>query len=142
LIAAPLDYEVTVRLLAAPLENMIGGSLSEPAERFYESLLDAVKKTSNSLPVPFTNDQIRLHFPHLGRSTVGNHLSELEEKGYLEATQAPAVGRGRPPKAYRPTHRDVNAAGVLPSLEQLFGDIGAGETQMPEIPETAVSTPF
>jgi hypothetical protein len=142
LIAAPLDYEVTVRLLTAPLDNMIGGSLSEPAERFLDHLLDAIKRNPNPLPVPFTNDQIRLYLSHLGRSTVGNHLSELEEKGYLEATEAPSVGRGRPPKAYQPTYRDVSADGVLPSLEQLFGDMGAGDEQMPEIPETAVSTPF
>ena len=142
LIAVPLDYEVTVRLLNAPLDNMIGGSLSEPAERFLDRLLDTIKRNPNPLPVPFTNDQIRLHLSHLGRSTVGNHLGELEEKGYLEATEAPSVGRGRPPKAYQPTYRDVSADGVLPSLEQLFGDIGAGEEQMPEIPETAVSTPF
>jgi DNA-binding transcriptional ArsR family regulator len=142
LIASPLDYEVTVRLLTAPLDNMIGGSLSEPAKRFLDCLLDAVKRNPHPLPVPFTNDQIRLHLSHLGRSTVGNHLSELEEKGYLEATETPSVGRGRPPKAYQPTHRDLSADGVLPSLEQLFGDIGAGEEQMPEIPETAVSPPF
>ena len=142
LIAAPLDYEVTVRLLTAPLDNMIGGSLSEPAERFLDSLLGAIKQKPNPLPVPFTNDQIRLHLSHLGRSTVGNHLNELEEKGYLEATEAPSIGRGRPPKAYQPTYRDVTADGVLPSLEQLFGDIGAGEEEMPEIPENTVSTPF
>jgi hypothetical protein len=142
LIAAPLDYAVTVRLLAAPLDNMIGGSLSEPAERFLDRLLEAIKQKPTSLPVPFTNEQIRLQLRHVGRSTVGNHLNELEEKGYLEATEAPSIGRGRPPKAYQPTYRDASADGVLPSLEQLFGDIGAGEEKIPEIPETAVSTPF
>lgn len=142
LIAAPLDYEVTVRLLTAPLDNMIGGGLSEPAERFLERLFDAINQKPNPLPVPFTNDQLRLHLSHLARSTVGNHLSELEEKGYLEATEAPSISRGRPPKAYKPTYRDLSANGILPSLEQLFGDIGAGEEKMPEIPETTVSTPF
>lgn len=142
LIASPLDYEVTVRLLTAPLDNMIGGSLSEPAERFLDRLLDAVRQKPKPLPVPFTNEQIRTHLPHLGRSTIGNYLNELEEKGYLEASEAPSIGRGRPPKAYQLTYRDVAADGVLPSLEQLFGEIGAGEEKIPEIPKTAVSTPF
>lgn len=142
LIAAPLDYEVTVRLLTASLANMIGGSLSEPASRFLDRLVDAINKNPNPLTVPFTNEQIRLHLPHVGRSTVGNYLSELEDKGYLEATEAAPMGRGRPPKAYRPTYRDEGTDGILPSLEQLFGDIGAGEEEIPEIPETAVSTPF
>lgn len=142
LIAAPLDYEVTVRLLTAPLDNMIGGSLSEPAMRFLDRLFVAFEQQPDPLPIPFTNEQIRLRMSHVGRSTVGNYLNELEEKGYLEATEAQPVGRGRPPKAYKPTLKDVSADGVLPSLEQLFGDIGAGEEQIPEIPETAVSTRF
>jgi hypothetical protein len=142
LIAAPLDYEVTVRLLTAPLDNMIGGSLSEPAMRFLDRLFVAFEQHPDPLPIPFTNEQIRLRMSHVGRSTVGNYLNELEEKGYLEATEAQPVGRGRPAKAYKPTNKDVRADGVLPSLEQLFGDIGAGEEQIPEIPQNAVSTPF
>ncbi len=142
LIAAPLDYAVTVRLLAAPLASMVGGGLSDPALRFLERLLVAVDQKPNPLPVPFTNDQIRLHLSHLGRSTVGNYLNELEEKGYLKATEAQAFGRGRPPKAYSPTHKPLGDDGVLPPLEQLFGDIGAGESEMPKIPKTVACTSF
>jgi len=142
LIAAPLDYEVTVRLLAVPLDSIVGGSLSEPAQRFLDRVLEAIDDKTNPLPVPFTNDRVRLRFPNMGRSTVGNHLSELEDKGYLEATEVPPIGPGRPPKAYKPTRKDVIADGVLPTLEQVFGDLEPGESEIPEIPRTVASTPF
>lgn len=142
LIATPLDYEITLRLLAPALNNMIGGSLTGPAERFLGNLIAAINDKASPLPVPFTSELIRQHLPQCGRSTVGNHLAELEEKGYLEPAELHSIGRGRPPKAYRPTNREVGADGVLPCLEQLFGDIGAGEQELPEIPEPTVTTPF
>ena len=142
IIASPIDYRVTVWLLTNPLDNMIGGSLTEPAMRFLERLIAEVNNKTTPLQVPFTVDQVRQHLPHCGRSTVGNHLAELEEKGFLEAVEPQPISRGRPPKAWKPTRRDVVADDVLPSVEKLFGDIGAGEEQLPNTENTLQNTPF
>jgi hypothetical protein len=131
LIATPIDYQVAVRLLRTPLESMIGGSLSGPAKRFLDRVLEAINATENTLPVPFTTLQVCNHIPTFARSTVGNYVTELEDKGYLELGESPSRQHGRPPKTYQPTYRDTSADTILPSLEQLFGDMGAGEEELP-----------
>jgi hypothetical protein len=135
LIAEPIDYEITVRLLSGPFESMVGGSLSAPSARFLERLHGAIGAKEGALPVPFTIDLIRQHIKTMGRSSVGNLLADLEDKGFLEAAELPPAGRGRPPKAWKTTDRETSSDAVLPTVDELFGEMGAGETETPDIPK-------
>jgi predicted ArsR family transcriptional regulator len=56
------------------------------------------------------------------RSTVAGFLSELEDKGFLDAAEAAAGGRGRPPKAWKPTDREDDAGDVLPTAAEIFSE--------------------
>ena len=72
------------------------------------------------LPVPFTAKDVRRRLSNVGRSTISGFLSELEDKGFLDLTEAAAAGRGRPPKAWKPTGRIGEDVDVLPPAEELF----------------------
>jgi predicted ArsR family transcriptional regulator len=61
------------------------------------------------------------------RSTVAGFLSELEDKGFLDAAEVGAVGRGRPPKGWKPTGRDGEDVDVLPPVEEMFSLRGGNE---------------
>ena len=132
LIAEPADYGIAARLLSGPLARTIGESLSDPARRFLDRLLDEVDCPLDPLAVPFTAKDVRRRLK-AGRSTVAGFLSELEDKGFLDPAEAAAGGRGRPPKAWKPTGRDGEDVDVLPPAEKLFSE-GAGN-------ETAKSAP-
>ena len=133
LIAEPADYGIAARLLSGPLARTIGESLSDPARRFLDRLLGEVDCPVDPLPVPFTAKDVRRRLK-TGRSTVAGFLSELEDKGFLDPTEAAAVGRGRPPKAWKPTGRDGEDVDVLPPVEKLFSE-GIGD-EMAKIPPT------
>jgi hypothetical protein len=119
LIAEPADYGVAARLLAGPLARTIGESLSDPARRFLDRLLAEVDDPIDPLPVPFTAKDVRRRLK-TGRSTVAGFLSELEDRGFLDSAEVAAGGRGRPPKAWKPTNRDGEDVDVLPPLEEMF----------------------
>jgi len=119
LIAEPADYAVAARLLSGPLARTIGESLSDPARRFLERLLAEVDDTIDPLPVPFTAKDVRRRLK-APRSTVAGFLSELEDKGCLDTAEVGAAGRGRPPKAWKPTGRDGEDVDVLPPVEEMF----------------------
>lgn len=131
LIAEPADYAVAARLLSGPLARTIGESLSDPARRFLERLLAEVDCPVDPLPTPFTAKDVRRRLK-TGRSTVAGFLSELEDKGFLDAAEAAAGGRGRPPKAWKPTGRDGEDVDVLPPMEKLFSEgVGNETTKIP-----------
>ena len=133
LIAEPTDYGIAARLLSGPLARTIGESLSDPARRFLERLLAEVDCPVDPLPTPFTAKDVRRRLK-TGRSTVAGFLSELEDKGFLDAAEAAAGGRGRPPKAWKPTGRDGEDVDVLPPVEELFPE-GARD-EMAKMPPT------
>ena len=54
-------------------------------------------------------------------------LSELEDKGFLDPVAGTGGGRGRPPKAWKPTGRDGEDVDVLPPMEELFAEGVADE---------------
>jgi len=120
LIAEPTDYGVAARLLSGPLARTIGESLSDPARRFLDRVLGEVDDPIDPIEVPFTARDVRRRLKNVGRSTVAGFLSELEDKGFLDAAEAAATGRGRPPKAWKPTARTGEEVDVLPPMEELF----------------------
>jgi hypothetical protein len=127
LIAEPADYGVAARLVSGPLARTIGESLSDPGRRFLERVLAEVDDPIDPLPTPFTAKDLRRRLSNVGRSTIGGFLSELEDKGFLDPTEAAPVGRGRPPKAWKPTGRDGEDLDVLPPVEKLFPVDGGNE---------------
>lgn len=137
LIAEPVDYEIAVRLLAAAMDHMIGNALPGPTTRFYEELLECVRREQDPLPVPFTIDDVRAQMPRAGRSTIQGKLVELEVRGYLKPEVIGPSGRGRPPKGWSLSGRSPVDDTVLPSLEEVFGDVGAGDHALPAIPQIA-----
>lgn len=126
LIAEPADYGVAARLLSGPLARTIGESLSDPARRFLERLLGEVDCPVDPLPVPFTAKDVRRRL-NVQRSTTAGFLAELEDKGFLDPAEIAAGGRGRPPKAWKPTGRDADDVDVLPPVEQLFPERSGNE---------------
>lgn len=126
LIAEPADYGIAARLLSGPLARTIGESLSDPAQRFFDRLLAEVDDPIDPLPVPFTAKDVRRRLK-IGKSTVAGFLSELEDKGFLDAAEVAAAGRGRPPRAWKPTGRDGEDVDVLPPVEKLFSVGGGNE---------------
>lgn len=126
LIAEPADYGIAARLLSGPLARTIGESLSDPAQRFFDRLLAEVDDPIAPLPVPFTAKDVRRRLK-IGKSTVAGFLSELEDKGFLDAAEVAAAGRGRPPRAWKPTGRDGEDVDVLPPVEKLFPQGGGNE---------------
>jgi len=119
LMAARSDYEIAARLLSGPLGRTLGESLSDPARRFLDRVLAEVGDPTDPLSVPFTASAVRQRV-QAGRTTVSGFLAELEDKGYLEYAEAVANGRGRPPKAWRPSARPSGATDVLPDACRLF----------------------
>jgi len=119
LIAAPADYGIAARLLSGPLARTLGENLSDPARRFLERLLAEVDDPLDPLPVPFTSKAVRQRL-RTAKSSVAGFLSELEDKGFLDAAEAAPVGRGRPPRAWKPTNRDGEDVDVLPPMEEMF----------------------
>ncbi len=126
LIAEPADYGVAARLLSGPLARTIGESLSDPVRRFLERLLAEVDDPIDPLGIPFTAKDVRRRVK-MPRSTVAGFLSELEDKGFLDAAEVGAVGRGRPPKGWKPTGRDGEDVDVLPPVEEMFSLRGGNE---------------
>jgi hypothetical protein len=131
LIAEPADYGIAARLLSGPLARTIGESLSDPARRFLDRLLAEVDDPIDPLSVPFTAKDVRRRLK-TGRSTVAGFLSELEDKGFLDPAEVAASGRGRPPKAWKPTGRDGEDVDVLPPVEELFPE--GSRTESSKIP--------
>jgi hypothetical protein len=65
-------------------------------------------------------------------ATVAGFLSDLEDKGFLDATEAGTGGRGRPPKAWKLTGRDGEEVDVLPPVEVMFPE--GGGNKMDKLP--------
>jgi hypothetical protein len=126
LIAEPADYALAARLLSGPLARTIGESLSDPARRFLDRLLAEVHDPIDPLPVPFTAKDARRRLK-TARSSVAGFLSELEDKGFLDPAEAAGGGRGRPPKAWKPTGRDGEDVDVLPTVEEILPRGGGDE---------------
>jgi hypothetical protein len=126
LVAEPADYAVAARLLSGPLARTIGESLSDPVRRFLDRLLAEVDDPIDPLGIPFTAKDVRRRVK-MPRSTVAGFLSELEDKGFLDAAEVGAVGRGRPPKGWKPTGRDGGDVDVLPLVEEMFAPRGGNE---------------
>ena len=133
LIAEAADYAIAARLLSGPLARTIGESLSDPARRFLDRLLAEVDDPIDALAVPFTSKDVRRRLK-IARSTVNGFLSELEDKGFLDPAETATAGRGRPPKAWKPTGRDGEDVDVLPPVEELFPQGGGNE--MAKFPPT------
>jgi len=133
LIAEATDYAVAARLLSGPLARTIGESLSDPARRFLDRLLAEVDDPDDPMPVPFTTRDVRQRLKG-GRSTVAGLLAELEDHGFLDPAEAAVGGRGRPPRAWKPTGRSADDIAVLPTAEELFpqGDSADEKTKIPQ----------
>ena len=131
LIAEPADYAVAARLLSGPLATTFGESLSDPARRFLERLLAEVDDPFDALPVPFSAKDVRRRLK-TGQSTANGYLAELEDKGCLDRADPAPAGRGRPPKAWKPTGRDADGERVLPPVEEMFP--GAAAQEMEKFP--------
>jgi hypothetical protein len=127
LVAEPADYAVAARLLSRPLGRSLGESLSDPVRRFLDRLVQEVDDPIDPLPVPFTAKDVRHRMKTAGRSTVAGFLSDLEDKGFLDATDAGTGGRGRPPKVWKLTGRDGEDVEVLPPVENMFPEGGGNE---------------
>ena len=84
---------------------------------------------------PFNAAEIRGRLK-AGRSTVNGFLPELEDKQFLELVEVAPSGRGRPSKEWKTTDREVDAEDVLPSMEDLFGRLEAGESNTKIPPES------
>ena len=119
LLAEPADYGLAARLLSGPLARTIGESTSDPAKRFLERLVAEAECPIEPMPIPFTSRDVRQRLK-VARSTASGFLSELEDKGFLDATDAVHSGRGRPPKAWRLTGKDSEDVDVLPPVSKLF----------------------
>jgi hypothetical protein len=119
LIAEPADYALAARLLSGPLARTIGESLSDPARRFLDRLFAEVDDPIDPLPVPFSAKDVRRRVK-TGQSTTNAYLAELEDKGFLDRADPAPTGRGRPPKAWKPTGRDGEDVNVLPPVEEMF----------------------
>ena len=127
LIAEPADYAIAARLLSGPLARTLGECLSDPARRFLDRLLTEVDDPLDPMQCPFNAAEIRGRLK-AGRSTVAGFLTELEDKQFLEMVEVAPSARGRPSKAWKTTDREVDAEDVLPSMEDLFGRLEAGES--------------
>lgn len=128
LIAEPADYAVAARLLSGSLARTIGESLSAPAQRFLDRLLAEVDDPIDPLPVPFSAKDVRRRLK-TGASTTNAYLSELEDKGFLDRADPSPTGRGRPPKAWKPTGRDGDDVNILPPACEMFPEGAAQKTE-------------
>ena len=128
LIAEPADYAVAARLLSGPLSRTIGESLSDPARRFLDRLLAEVDDPIDPMPAPFSAKDVRRRLK-AGQSTTNAYLAELEDKGFLDRADPAPAGRGRPPKAWKPTGRGGEDVNVLPPACEMFPEGAAQKTE-------------
>jgi hypothetical protein len=128
LIAEPADYAVAARLLSGPLARTIGESLSDPARRFLDRLLAEVDDPIDPMPAPFSAKDVRRRLK-TGQSTTNAYLAELEDKGFLDRADPAPTGRGRPPKAWKPTGRDGAGVDVLPPACEMFPEGSPQKTE-------------
>jgi len=128
LIAEPADYAVAARLLSGPLARTIGESLSDPARRFLDRLLAEVDDPIDPMPAPFSAKDVRRRLK-AGQSTTNAYLAELEDKGFLDRADPAPAGRGRPPKAWKPTGRGGEDVNVLPPACEMFPEGAAQKTE-------------
>ena len=115
LLAAPDDYLLAHRLLSKPMERLLGGRLSDPAQRFLSRLREhfPVEKTFTTL------DAVKRETGC--RSSVYGWLSELHDAGLVNQIEAK---RGRAPAIWKlPVESAIiEPIAALPSTEQLFGN--------------------
>ncbi len=113
LLAAMEDYQVARRLLARLMARLLGGGISEPAQRFHGRL----KEQSNE---EFTTTEATRHErTRVGDRTVRGWLSELRDAGIVEVVEP---GRGPKPTTWRLTDKSPESLDcpALPTVEQLF----------------------
>ncbi len=114
LLALPDDYAIARRLLAKPMERLLGGRLSDPAHRFYERLRQWVQGDEH-----FTSrDAVKQE--KASRSSVYGWLGELHDAGLVDQVEAQ---RGRSPATWTLAAESSGgeAAASLPTVESLFG---------------------
>ncbi|MHB1035093.1 MAG: hypothetical protein ACYC35_19720 [Pirellulales bacterium] len=117
IVAEPDDYELAQRLLEKPTAQMLGGRLSDPAQRFYERLLQRRPNRAEH----FSSSDARKGETASKRSVL-NWLGELHDAGLLETV---AASRGRTATTWKFPDElpqdDLTAN--LPTLEGLFPGI-------------------
>lgn len=116
LVADADDYQLARRLLARPMERLLGGRVSEPARRFLDRLREWFGPQENFAKSDAAKRETG------SRSSVYGWLSELADSGLVELVEE---GRGSRPAKWKlgdlPGDGD-RGAGVLPTLQQVFGD--------------------
>jgi hypothetical protein len=115
LVAGREDYVLAQRLLAKPLERLLGGGLSEPAQRFR----DRLRAKKEGLPEVFTvADASRDE--SAGKSSIYGWIEELHEAGLVELVQEP---RGRAAAKWRLANEEADrkVTAILPTPEKMFG---------------------
>ena len=110
---------------AGPRRAALHHAAQRLRRQFFDRVLGEVHDPVNPLPSPLTAKDVRRRLK-TARSTVAGFLSELEDKGFLDPAEAAAGGRGRPPKAWKPTDREDDGADVLPTAAEIFSG-GAGD---------------
>ena len=115
LVATPDDYQLAHHLLAGPMSRALGGSISEPARRFFDRLVDrsAVGSTFSTTEVSKGETA--------SRRAVTGWLSELAEPGVVEQVEA---HKGNKPAVWmltKLTPDDVHGdTSDLPAIEDVF----------------------
>jgi hypothetical protein len=108
------DYEVATTLLGSAMRRLIGGGVSEPAERFWRKL----KKTFKEGHTWGTADAAGK--TKANKNSVKVWVAELRNAGFLQVI---SESRGRKGAEYRLTaaNPDQAAANILPDAEEVFG---------------------
>jgi hypothetical protein len=110
LFASEEDYQIGRHLLLKPMARLLGGGISDPAQRFYERLRTW---TSNE----FTTTEARRRETS-SKSAVSGWLAELHEAGRIELVEA---SRGRTPATWRLSGpADFAEDRQLPTVQEVF----------------------
>jgi hypothetical protein len=113
LIATAADYELARHLLVKPMERLLGGGLSDPAQRFFDRLRTWAHDTFSSTEAKKKERNCK--------SSVHAWLHELHEAGIVELVEE---ARGRAPTRWRLSGNtpDDASGGGLPEVHAVFPD--------------------
>ena len=133
LVAVADDYQVARRLLARPMARLLGGGISDPAQRFYDRLHRWARETFT------TTEAASQERGRVGDRAVRGWLSELRDAGILEVVEP---SKGPKPAKWRLTGEspESRACPALPTVEQLFPHERSQPSSSAYGPDTAGDT--
>ena len=112
LVATAADYELARKLLRRPMARLLGGGLSAPASRFFESLKGWTKSFEHA---DFTPTDAARKFK-FSPTAVRGWLWELSDQGLAKIVQD---HKGSSPAIWQLTGADPETKVVLPSVEKV-----------------------